>query len=280
LSTHIKQHVQAWYYISKAALSRISRDCIMAFAGQASFFLMLSAIPFLLLLFALVRLWFPDLLPDLLDLIRLSLPPTAHQVLSPLLLQLSEKTDVSLLSISGIALLLSSSRGIRSVSEGIRSAYRTRFSVPFWKKQMLSLAATALLAISILLSITSMPLLDGVLSLILPSAPDIQSLFTVLQPLSSILLLYLLFLILFRLLSSDVGSISSHSPGALFSAIGWKLFTYGFTIYATHYARYDHLYGSLSVLVLLMLWIYFCMVILLLGAEINAMIILATQSFS
>ncbi|MBQ8495292.1 MAG: YihY/virulence factor BrkB family protein, partial [Clostridia bacterium] len=37
-----------------------------------------------------------------------------------------------------------------------------------------------------------------------------------------------------------------------------------------NFANYSFIYGSLTAVVLLLLWLYACMVILLLGAEINA----------
>ena len=58
-------------------------------------------------------------------------------------------------------------------------------------------------------------------------------------------------------------------PGALFSTFGWMLFSYGFSMYFNFFSRFSYMYGSLTAIILLMLWIYFCICILFLGAEIN-----------
>ncbi len=56
-------------------------------------------------------------------------------------------------------------------------------------------------------------------------------------------------------------------PGAFLAAALWGLFSWGFSIY-TSVVDYS-LYGSLSVVVLTLLWMYFCMVIFFFGAFIN-----------
>ena len=62
-------------------------------------------------------------------------------------------------------------------------------------------------------------------------------------------------------------------PGALFTGAGWILFSYIFSVYINNFSNYSRIYGSLTAIVLLMLWLYSCMTILLYGAEVNMEII-------
>ena len=55
-------------------------------------------------------------------------------------------------------------------------------------------------------------------------------------------------------------------PGALFSAVAWYLFSFGFSIYI-EYTRAYTMYGSLTTLMLFMFWLYFVMYIVLIGVE-------------
>ena len=57
-------------------------------------------------------------------------------------------------------------------------------------------------------------------------------------------------------------------PGALFAAVSWNLFSYGFSIYIDHFNGLSN-YGSLSAIAVIMLWLYFCMYLLLAGAHLN-----------
>ena len=61
-------------------------------------------------------------------------------------------------------------------------------------------------------------------------------------------------------------------PGAVFSTIGWLVFSIGFSFYVEHMGNYSILYGSIGAVVVLLIWLYFISWILLLGAEINCLI--------
>ncbi len=54
------------------------------------------------------------------------------------------------------------------------------------------------------------------------------------------------------------------------SSVAWSLFSLAFSIYIDLTPGTVNMYGSLTTLVLIMLWLYFCMWILLIGAEINS----------
>ena len=63
--------------------------------------------------------------------------------------------------------------------------------------------------------------------------------------------------------------LTGHLPGALFSALGWILFSLLYSVYIAHFPRASAVYGALGAVCLVMLWLYVCTFILLLGAEIN-----------
>ena len=61
----------------------------------------------------------------------------------------------------------------------------------------------------------------------------------------------------------------SQLTGAFFSAVGWFLYSRFFEFYIENFANYSYIYGSLTALIIVMLWLYSCMEILLVGAGIN-----------
>ena len=67
--------------------------------------------------------------------------------------------------------------------------------------------------------------------------------------------------------------IVQHLPGAVFTTLGWMLFSYGFTLYIHFFPSASAIYGSLTAVCLLMLWVYVCVIILLVGAEVNKLIL-------
>ena len=61
-------------------------------------------------------------------------------------------------------------------------------------------------------------------------------------------------------------------PGAALAALGWIVFSKGFGIYIGLSRSYDSIYGSISYIIFGMLWLYFCLNIMLLGAEFNRLL--------
>lgn len=58
-------------------------------------------------------------------------------------------------------------------------------------------------------------------------------------------------------------------PGAVLTTVGWLLFSYVFSIYLDIFTGFKSLYGSLTTLMLGMLWLYICMYTILFGAMLN-----------
>ena len=63
-----------------------------------------------------------------------------------------------------------------------------------------------------------------------------------------------------------------HVPGAVLSAAGWMVFSYAFSMYIDKFSGFSNMYGSLTTLILIMLWLYFGMYITLIGAEFNQLL--------
>ena len=60
------------------------------------------------------------------------------------------------------------------------------------------------------------------------------------------------------------------TPGALFFAIAWLLFSLAFAGYISQVGTLNHVYGSLGAIIALLFWLYGTALALLVGAELNA----------
>ena len=134
---------------TRKAARRISRDCVLAYAGQASFFLVISAIPFFLLLSSMLRILLPAYLPLSADFLFEILPEASVQVLMQIYADLGREANVPILSVTALVLLWASSRGVRSLSEGIRNIYGTRLMMSWIRKYLHSLLTTLFVMLSI-----------------------------------------------------------------------------------------------------------------------------------
>lgn len=60
------------------------------------------------------------------------------------------------------------------------------------------------------------------------------------------------------------------SPGALLATALWLIGSAGFAVYTANFGKYNETYGSLGVIVVVMLWLFITALAVLLGAELNA----------
>ena len=66
-------------------------------------------------------------------------------------------------------------------------------------------------------------------------------------------------------------------PGSVFSLLGLTVVTMAFSYYISHFSNYSLLYGSLAAVMILMVWLKLVATILIMGGELNYVIIEMTE---
>ena len=260
---------------ARAAASRISEDLVTTSAAQAAFFLVTSAVPFLSLLAALTGCLLPEYLSDL-PLPEALTTGSTGELFRMLADQIASPPGVPLLSFTAVTTLWTSSKGISALRRGVGRIYRSAGSRgPFFTQ-----AAGVLTTLAVMAAVTVSSLLlffGGSLLSLLGGETLADRAAEALTKALGLPLLFLLLTAVFALLYAAAGrgsplfgkKLRGHLPGALFSALGWILFSLLYSVYIVHFPRASAVYGALSAVCLVMLWLYVCTVILLLGAEIN-----------
>ena len=85
-------------------------------------------------------------------------------------------------------------------------------------------------------------------------------------------LLMIFFSFLYAFVPNQKMKLKSQIPGAVFASIGWVLYSFCFSIYVK-YSNAMSMYGSISTVIMIMLWLYMCMYLLMLGALLNKIIL-------
>jgi membrane protein len=62
------------------------------------------------------------------------------------------------------------------------------------------------------------------------------------------------------------------TPGSVVGVIIWVIASWGFSVYVANFGKYDASYGALGGVVVLLLWMWISAQVILLGAEINAIL--------
>ena len=112
---------------------------------------------------------------------------------------------------------------------------------------------------------------NQLVDLILHQFPELHGLVSFLMNFRFIvvwIILTFFFAAIFTYVPDTKLSLKQQIPGAVFAAIGWSVYSWGFSIYLNYSDRYG-IYGSLSIIIIVLLWMYFCMYIMMLGAYLN-----------
>ncbi len=252
----------------------VSEDLITVYAAQASFYIIIASVPFLMLLLAVLQFFLPLDFSRVLDAINALIPPNLRSLAYRALSELFVKSG-SILSLSAVTALWTASRGAAAVSRGIRHIYRTSDERGFIKNVLWSALYTIVFIGMLLLTLIMLvfgPTITGFLSEHLVLLQGLFSLFEQLRAVVFLVFFCLFFAFVYRSLAGRKVSFVKQLPGAAFSALGWTVFSLGYSIYIENYSNYSYIYGSLAAIVLMMLWLYFCMIIFLFGAEINVLL--------
>ena len=83
-----------------------------------------------------------------------------------------------------------------------------------------------------------------------------------------ILLVLIALLVVYRVVPNRRVSFRQVWPGALVATILFTLLRVAFTWYATDVARYESVFGPISTVITLLVFLYFASMVVLLGAEI------------
>ncbi len=277
-----KSHVVRFRAIHTAA-KRISEpfteDRVTVYAAQASFFVVISAVPFLSVLFAVIGLVTPADLTVLLRSVGEFVPAALLNTIAELLTELRDVPSVSLLSISALTTLWSSSRGISAVRNGLQTVYDVPRKRGFFRNRLYSLFYTLAFIVMILAAVVLLLFGDFLYSVITErlhgSSAIIDGLFRFRTPIVMVFIALVFNAMYYTIARRNKllrQTFFRHMPGALLASVGWGAFSQLYALYIAHFSRASSLYGGLTAVCLIMLWLYFCMIILLGGAEINKLI--------
>ena len=250
------------------------RDEMTVYAAQASFFIVMAAFPFIMRLMTVVQL-IPNLSARDVESTILALIPDVRQVaplVQNIIIDLYTKSPATVLSVTIVVALWSASKGMQGVERGLNRAYECPIQRNYLVSRLVNMGYTLLFLLTCILSLLFLVFGDSIQSFLdntFPIAADVAKNILSTRSFLAIVLLVACFTGLYTYLPHRHLLARRQLPGALFSTFGWMLFSYGFSMYFNFFSRFSYMYGSLTAIILLMLWIYFCICILFLGAEIN-----------
>lgn len=257
------------YLIFRDFARQLTRDNINAFASSTAFFFFLSLVPTLVIVCSLIP-YTPLTEGNLIETVTGVVPGFLENVTVSLIQQIYERS-VSTLPVAILVLLWSSGKGMLALMRGLnvvngvtenRGYFLLRLEASFY--MVITVAA---LLVSLGLSVFGEVVLNTVMK-VFPHAVEFVSLLMQCRFLFVWGILTLVFMLTYTYVPNKKLKLRYQIPGAVFSAVGWNLFSFFFAIYVENFNGMS-LYGSLSTIVIMMFWLYCCLYIFLIGANLN-----------
>ncbi len=257
--------------IAKGFSSRLKNDNISAFSAQAAFFMIMSIAPFASLLLTLVK-YLPISQSMVLEVIDSVLPDAFTPIVTGIFMEMYEKSNSTILSISVLIAMWSASRGVLSIVNGLESVYHVKKKRNYINLRIISAMYTIIFVSAIIFTLLLMVFGNNIYNILkkeAPGAAGIIEIFLKQKYIISMCLLSLFFLMVYKMVRRRENHVLESIPGAVISSLSWIVFSYVFSFYIDKFNDFSLMYGSLATIIILMLWLYFCMYIMFIGAEIN-----------
>jgi membrane protein len=273
------------YKIFKCFLRNLKEDEIMDRANGVAFNFILATFPAIIFLFTLipyVTAYFPEINTEsIMGFIEELMPTTMYDVASTTVLDIVNNQRGGLLTLGFFFAMYLSTNGMMALMRAFNACYKTVENRSGWKTRLLAIGLTFNMTFVLFLAVILLVVGQFVLEYFLGHVRDFEVVdvdyFTV------YLILALRFLVIFIVFFLAISTIYYFGPAIHYN---WRFFSigsfiatllclgvsYGFSFYVTNFGSYNKVYGSIGVLIALMVWIQLITVVLLLGYEINASI--------
>ncbi len=260
-------------YIVKMIL-RYRNHHISSLASQLAFDMLFSFFPFLILLLTLVG--FVNVDPEsVISSLQTIMPEELYELVSTLARQLLQTRNGNLLSFSLMFSLYTASRAFRAVRYGLNRAYNEDEDMNMIKVVILSVLFMMVISFMIIFVLAFL-VFGEMISLALVEWLNLDiKLFYFIRYLRypiGLAGMIVVFSAVYKLIPSRRIKWREAFPGAVFTSIVWIILSMGFAFYVNNFGKYTDIYGSIGVVIVLMIWLQITSNTILLGGELNALL--------
>ncbi len=270
--------------LGRRVWAEFSEDGVLGSAAQLSFYFLLSIFPMFLVLLSVIGEFLGNsaaIRGALVDYLGTVAPQSASQLVDTVLQQISNGMSGGGISFAVIVALWAASSGMAAIMNALNRAYEVEETRAWWKARL----------IAILLTLALIALIGGALILVtfgaqiaaaIASSFGLGSAFTTAWQILQWPVLIGFVLLAFNLLYLYAPNIKHWEfhwlmPGTVVGVALWLLASFGFSIYVSNFGSYNTTYGSLGTVVILLLWFYVTGIAILVGAQVNSEIELASD---
>lgn len=260
------------YDFIKKLLDNIQQDYISEVSAQCSYYTILSFIPFIILVITLIQ--YTGIEPStLFEFISKIIPDTMNEIVVNIVQEVYSKS-IGTISISIIFTIWSAGKGLFALTKGMQNIYKTsgEENASYLYIRIKAILETILFIILIVIGPVMLVFGNNIRSL-LDSRFHMSERYNILSTINTeiafTIATFIVFLLLYKFMPKHKVTIKSQICGAIFSAIALNIVSFVFSKYLYIFKGFSITYGSLTTLMLIMMWTYLCFYIIFTGAELN-----------
>jgi len=248
----------------------INKPDVRVLPGTIAFFLFMSIVP-IIMLGAFIFSKFSFELINVFDIFREMIPNDVYKLLAPIISNIEFGNLSGWYIILGLVLASNGTHSIILASNKLYGIENKSYIYRRIKALIMILAASTVFFFILFVLGFGNSILKFVLSLEIFNeiGNTIYNIFIILKWPIAFVVIAILIKVLYTLAPDRKIPSKYVDRGAIFTTIGWIIATAIYSYYATNVANYDLIYGSLSSIMVLLIWVYVMSYILVLGIAIN-----------
>ncbi len=254
----------------KKVLKTVQKPEMRVLPGQLAFFFVLSVVPLIALLGSLAIV-FGIQTESVIELLENIVPRAVLDLLIPALSGQNFNFNMFIFYISAFIL---ASNGTHSMIIASNELYK--FEAKDYLSRRIKAILMTIVLVLLLIFILVVPAFgDKIIALIgnltgnEVVTRDLHILYNILNFPLSLILIFFNVKLLYVIAPDETIPSSSTTYGSLFTTIGWIIATEVYSIYVDVFAKYNLFYGSLSNILILLLWVYILAYIFVFGMALN-----------
>lgn len=259
---------------AKEVVGEIKNDRATTLAAAQAYYYLLAIVPLLILLLAIL----PYLQIDpqrAVDFIGTVLPGEVAKTFEETIVSVVTTPSGGLLTFGILGTLWSASNAMSAFIEATNQAYGVEETRSFFVKKGMAIVLTLFMLVAVIIALV-LPIFGGaiidMISSMLNLPEQTEIIFQVLRWVISIIVMSIVLACLYKFAPNKSFPFKEVLIGALIATVLWQLVSLGFSFYVSNFGSYSATYGSLGGLIVLMLWFFLTGLILVIGAEINAVL--------
>lgn len=252
---------------------KMTRDAATAYASDTTLYIVISIFPFLMFLLTLLQ-YLPFTQEELMAVIYGVVPSQVGDIISDLVTELYSTSGI-LLSITLLGTLWTASRGVLGMYRGLNAIYGIRETRNYFIVRLLSMLYMVVFCLMLFILLGLYVFGNQIINWLNSRFPlfalnKYAILVMSFRTTIGIVIMFAFFMVMYCFMPKRRPRFKNEFPGALFASVGWVGFSYLYSLYIDNLGSMKATYGSLTAVALCVLWLYFCIYIFFLGAEINS----------